>query len=59
MDKEILELIRSLAGNAQSVVLWYIVVGFLNNLVSWAGGVICCYYFGRGVRGLGLCIKKL
>ena len=27
MDKEILELIRSLAGDAQSVVLWYLVVG--------------------------------
>lgn len=57
MDKELLELIRSLAGDAQSVVLWYFALGAFNNLVSWVGGITCCYWFGRGVRGLGLALK--
>jgi hypothetical protein len=50
MDKEIIELLRSMAGSAETLVIWYMVLQFVNNLVSWIGGAVCLYWFGRGVR---------
>jgi hypothetical protein len=38
MDKEIIELLKSLAGNAETLVIWYMVLDLAKTLIGWAGG---------------------
>ena len=49
MDKEIIELLKSLAGNAEILVIWYMVLQFASVVVSWVGAVCCLFWFGRGI----------
>lgn len=56
-EKEIIELLKQIAGSTETLVIWYMVVHTLNNIIGWIGGVCCLYWFGRGARGLGLAIK--
>ena len=57
MEKELLELLKTVAGSTETLVIWYMVLHFVNNVVSWIGGVCCMYWMGRGIRGLGLIIQ--
>jgi hypothetical protein len=58
MDKEIIDLLKSLAGSTETLVIWYMILHFVSNMINWIGGVACMYWLGRGARGLGFAIKK-
>lgn len=57
MDKEIIELLKTIVGNTETLVIWYMVLQFINNIVSWIGGAACLYWFGRGVRYAGVAVR--
>lgn len=59
MEKEIIALIKSLAGDAETLVIWYMVFDFVKHIIGWAGAIGCLYMFGRGVRGFGAWLKDL
>ncbi len=54
MDKEIIELLKSLAGNAETLVIWYMVIDFAKVVIGWAGAIGLAYMFGLGIRGFGV-----
>jgi hypothetical protein len=49
MDKEIIELLKSLAGNAETLVIWYMALDLAKTLISWSGAIAMAYMFGRGL----------
>lgn len=51
MDKEIIELLKSLAGSAETLVVWYMVFDFAKTIVGWTGAAALAYMLGRGFRG--------
>ena len=51
MDKEIIELLKSLAGNAETLVIWYMALDFAKTLIGWAGAMGMAYMLGLGIRG--------
>ena len=57
MDKEIIELLKSLAGNAETLVIWYMALDFAKTVIGWAGAIGMAYMAGRGLRGLGAWIN--
>ncbi|HOW46199.1 MAG TPA: hypothetical protein P5305_01285 [Rubrivivax sp.] len=57
MDKEIIELLKSLAGNAETLVIWYMALEFAGKIVSWVGAVACLYWCGRGVRYAAVAVR--
>jgi hypothetical protein len=59
MDKEIIELLKSLAGNAETLVIWYMAIDFAKTIIGWAGALGLAYMLGRGIRGLGMWINDV
>lgn len=59
MEKEILELLKTLAGSTETLIIWYMVMHTFNNVVGWIGGVCCMYWLGRGARGLAISLTEL
>ena len=57
MDKEIIELLKSLAGSAETLVIWYMALDFAKTLSGWAGAMGVAYMAGRGLRGLGVWVN--
>jgi hypothetical protein len=51
MDKEIIELLKSLAGNAEALIVWYMVLDFVKTVIGWGSAIAMMYAFGFGVRG--------
>lgn len=58
MDKEIIELLKSLAGSTETLVIWYMAVDFAKTIVGWAGALGMAYMLGRGIRGLRLWVER-
>ena len=52
MDKEIIALIATLAGSTETIIIWYFILNFMNNLIGWSGAIACCYFFGKGLGRL-------
>jgi hypothetical protein len=59
MDKEIIELLKSLAGNAETLVIWYMAIDFAKTVIGWAGALGLAYMLGRGIRDLGMWINDV
>jgi hypothetical protein len=59
MDKEIIELLKSLAGNAETLVIWYMAIDFAKTIIGWACAMVLAYVLGRGIRGLGMWINDV
>lgn len=59
MDKELIELLKQVAGSTESLVIWYMVSQFVSNIISWIGGVCCMYWFGRGVGVIGRAMRDM
>ena len=57
MDKEIIELLKTLAGSAETLVIWYMALDFAKTLIGWIGAAGLAYMAGRGFRGLALWIN--
>lgn len=51
MDKEIIELLKSLAGSTESLVIWYMAIDFAKTIIGWASAIAMFYMFGAGCRG--------
>lgn len=49
MDKGIIELLKSLAGNAETLVIWYMALDLAKTVISWSGAIAMAYMFGRGI----------
>ena len=47
MDKEIIGLLKTLAGSAETLVIWYMVLDFAKHVISWAGAVACAWAIAR------------
>jgi hypothetical protein len=58
MDKEIIELLKSLAGNAETLVIWYMALDFAKTAIDWCGAIVMAYMFGRGIRGLSAWLDR-
>ncbi len=52
MDKEIIELIKTVAGSTENLIIWYLVIDFAKSVVGAVGFIGCFYMFGRGVRAV-------
>ena len=56
MDKEIIELLKTVAGSTETLVLWYIVLDFAKHVVANGTIIVCtlfgAYFIGRGWRYL-------
>ena len=57
MEKEIIELLKTLAGSTETLVIWYMVLSLVKTIVEAAALIACCYWFGRGVRGAAIALK--
>jgi len=58
MDKEIIDLLKSLAGNSETLVIWYMAIDFAKTIIGWAGAIVLAYMLGRGIRGLDMWINE-
>ena len=58
MDKEIIELLKSLAGNAEMLVIWYMALDFTKTVIGWCSMIGMAYMFGRGIRGLNAWLDR-
>ncbi|MFM7008257.1 MAG: hypothetical protein ACKO0Z_02795 [Betaproteobacteria bacterium] len=50
MEKEIIELIKSLAGSAETAVIWYFALDLAKHVVGWCGSIGLAYVFFRGLN---------
>ena len=50
MDKEIIELLKTLAGSTETLVIWYMIINFLIQIIHSITWVACFYMFVRGLR---------
>jgi len=48
MDKEVIELLKSVAGSTETVVIWYLVTDLAKHIIGWAGAAAVAYFFGKG-----------
>jgi hypothetical protein len=52
MDKEIIELIKGLAGNAETVVIWYMALDVAKVVIGWLGALGMAYVILRGIKAI-------
>lgn len=52
MQKEIIALIKELAGSAETVLIWYFVLDTVNFIIGWIGACAVGYYAGKGFRAV-------
>ncbi len=52
MDKEIIELLKTVAGSTETLVIWYFILNFISGIVNWIGFAFVGYWVGRGAKGL-------
>ena len=47
MDKEIIELLKSLAGDATTLVIWYMALDLAKHIITWCGLAACAWAIAK------------
>ena len=50
MEKEIIELLKTVVGKTEILIIWYMILHLIQNVLQSATILGCFYYFGRGFK---------
>ncbi len=50
MDKEVLELLKTISGSTETLLIWYMIIDVIKHITSCIAWIIAFWMLGKGAR---------